>query len=117
MMMKTIKKYWMIIVGAVAAAFAIFTLTSKRRNAKKLDTLQQQIDDNEQLVDKIDGKVEVINEQRNELKQQIEQQLQSIEQLEEKKQEIKPETRTVSEAKENILNKTKRGRKPKNINS
>jgi uncharacterized protein YoxC len=115
--MKTIKKYWMLIVGAIAAAFAFFIFTSKRRNEKKLNKLQQQIDDNEQIVDKIDGKVEVINKQRNEIKQQIEQQLQSIEQLEEKKQEIKPETRTVSDAKENILNKTRRGRKPKKSNS
>ena len=115
--MKTIKKYWMIIVGAVAAAFAIFTLTSKRRNAKKLDTLQQKIDDNKQTVDKIDGKVEVIAQQREELKQDIKQQEQVIEQLEEQKKEIQPETRTVADAKANILNKTKRGRKPKKGNS
>lgn len=111
--MKTIKKYWMLIVGAIAAAFAFFVFTSKRRNDKKLDKLQNQINNNKQTVDKIDGKVEVIAEQREDLKQEIKQQEQVIEQLEEKKQDIKPETRTVSEAKDNILNKTKRGRKPK----
>ncbi len=114
--MKIIKKYWLIILGAVAAVFAIFTLTSKRRNVKKLDALQQQIDNNDQLVDKLDGKVEVINEQREEIKQEINQQEQVIEQLEEKKKEIKPETKSVPDAKQNILNKTKRGRKPKNGN-
>jgi uncharacterized protein YoxC len=115
--MKTIKKYWMVIVGAIAAAFAFFLVTSKRRNSNKLDKLQDQINNNKQAVDKIDGKAEVIAQQREDLKQEIKQQEQVIEQLEEKKQEIKPETRTVTDAKQNILNKTKRGRKPKNINS
>ena len=105
--MKTIKKYWMIIVGAIAAAFAFFLVTSKRRNSNKLDKLQDQINDNKQAVDKIDGKAEVIAQQRDELKQEIKQQEHVIEQLEEKKQEIKPETRTVADAKQNILNKTK----------
>jgi TolA-binding protein len=111
--MKTIKKYWMIIVAGIAAVFGIFAITSKQRNVKKANKLQKQIDDNKVTVDKIEGKTEIINQQREEIKQEIKQQEQKIERLEEKKQEIKPEVRKVSDAKENILNKTSRGRKPK----
>lgn len=112
--MKTIKKYWMLFVAGIAAIFGIFMLTSKRRSNKKLDKLQKQIDDNKEIVDQLDGKIEIVEEQREEVKEEIKQQEQVITDLKEQKDNIViEEPNTVQEAKQNILNKTKRGRKPK----
>ena len=44
--MKTIKKYWAIIVAALAAVFGLFVIISKKQNEKKSDKIKQKIDDN-----------------------------------------------------------------------
>jgi hypothetical protein len=62
----------------------------------------------------LQGKVDVIEEQRESVKTEIEQHEQTIEELKHEKENIVvEEAKTVQAAKENILNKTRRGRKPK----
>lgn len=114
--MKTIKKYWTIIVAALAAVFGLFVIISKKQNEKKSDKIKQKIDDNKQQIDELQGKIEVVEEQRVEVKKEITQHEELIEELEEKKENIViPEPTDVNVAKENILNKTsRRGRKSKN---
>lgn len=112
--MKTIKKYWALLVAGIAALFGLFVIVSKKQNEKKSDKIKQKIDDNKQSIDQLQGKIEVIEEQRVEVKQDIAKHEEVIEQLEEQKETITVEPKTTSEAKENIINKTKRGRKPKN---
>jgi uncharacterized coiled-coil DUF342 family protein len=112
--MKMIKKYWAILVGAIIAIIGIFAVTSRRNSDKKSDKLKKQIDDNTQQVNQLQGKVDVIEEQRESVKTEIEQHEQTIEELKHKKENIVvEEAKTVQAAKENILNKTRRGRKPK----
>jgi hypothetical protein len=63
-------------------------------------------------VSNLQGKIDAVETQRDEVKDQIQAQEQVIAKLEDKKENIVVEERTVSDAKENILKKTKRGRKP-----
>ena len=112
--MKMIKKYWAIIIGAILGLGGLIVSIISLNNSKKLNKLDKQIDDNKQHVDNLQGKVEVVEEQREEVKEEIKQQVAEIEELKQQKETvIIEESKTVKEAKENILNKTKRGRKPK----
>ena len=113
--MKTIKKYWALIVAGIAALFGLFVIISKKQNEKKSDKLKQKIDDNTQQIDQLQGKIEVIEEQRTEVKEEIKQQEKIIEALEEQKENITiAEPTDVNSAKANIIKKTNRGRKAKN---
>lgn len=115
-MMKTIKKYWALILGAILGIFAIVIAVTKRNNNKQSDKIDQQIDDNNQHVDILTGKIEVVEEQRDAVKQDIEEQETAIEAIKDAKESIQPETpETIADAKENILNNTtrRRGRKRK----
>ena len=111
--MKTIKKYWAIIIGAIIALGGIIMSIISVTKTKKLDKLDKQIDDNKQKVDNLQGKVEVVEEQRQEVKDEIKHQEQVISDLKQQKETVTvEEPKTVKEAKANILNKTRRGRKP-----
>jgi type II secretory pathway pseudopilin PulG len=110
--MKTIKKYWLAIIGIIAAiAGTIFMMNNN--STKKREELDEAISDNKQQVDELEGKIEVIEEQREEVKQEIVKQEVVIETLETAKENIVVAERTVADAKENILAKTKRNRRPK----
>lgn len=110
--MKTIKKYWAIIVGAIIAFIAII-FTSEKINKKKVTKTDAKIDNNNKQIDQIQGKTEIIDDQRNAVKQDIQETKQDIAELQDAKTDIKPIELPVDEAKQNILNKTRRGRKPK----
>lgn len=113
--MKTIKKYFMWILLGIGSIFGIFVWLSKLFNKKKIDKIDKQIDDNNAVVNNAQGHIDAIEEQKEDVKEVIENREQVIEDLKEQKENIQPETpSTVSEAKENIVNKTKRrGRKPR----
>jgi septal ring factor EnvC (AmiA/AmiB activator) len=108
--MKTIKKYWTIIVGFVVMLLTL-GLVTKLTSESKETRLDEKIDENENEVSKLEGKVEVIETERVQVKEQIEKHEELIEALEEKKENIIVEERTVADAKDNIIKKTKRGRK------
>ena len=113
--MKTIKKYWALILSAVLGIFAIIIAATKKQTNKRVDKIDQKIDDNNQQIDILTGKIEVVEDQREEVKQDIKEQEAAAEETKNAKDSIEPETpKTVADAKENILNKTKRrGRKKK----
>lgn len=109
--MKIIKKFWAAIVGAVLLLVTLGGIT-KRVSDNKKSKIDKKIDDNKNDVSNLQGKIDAIETQRDEVKDQIQAQEQVIAKLEDKKENIVVEERTVSDAKENILKKTKRGRKP-----
>jgi len=109
--MKTIKKYWAVIVGFLVMLLTLGLVTKKVSESKETK-LDEKIDENENEVSKLEGKVEVIETERVQVKEQIEKHEELIEALEEKKENIVVEERTVADAKDNIIKKTKRGRKP-----
>ena len=89
--MKTIKKYWAVIAGVILAIVAAIFVNDK------LDQLQ--------------GKTEAIEEQRVVIKEEIQETKTEIEELQTAKEELQVQEKPVEEAKQNILNKTRRGRK------
>jgi hypothetical protein len=112
--MKLIKKYWAWIIAGIGTIIGILFLTRKY-NDRKLDKSAKQIDANNQQIDQLQGKIEVIEEQRVEVKEEIKQQEKIIEALEDKKENITIQEPTdVTSAKANIIKKTNRGRKAKN---
>ena len=62
--MKTIKKYWAIIIGSILAAFGIGVAVKKKLNDKQIAKSDKKIDDNKQQADVISGKVEAIENQK-----------------------------------------------------
>ena len=110
--MKTIKKYWAAIVGAILALVAIIFANDKI-NKKKVSKIDKKIDDNNQQIDVLQGKTEVIDDQRNAVKQDIQDTKQDIATLQTAKETIEPAELPADKAKQNILNKTRRGRKSK----
>ena len=111
--MKTIKKYWMAIVAGIAAIFAIFVVASTRRNKNKAEKINDQIKQNDSEIDKSEGHVEAIEEQRAEVVEDIKTTESEIDALKQSAEEVKPEVLDVAEAKENILKKTRRRKSKK----
>ena len=110
--MKTIKKYWAIIVGAILAAFGIGIAVNKKLNDKQLAKSDKKIDDNKQQADVISGKVDAIETQKTEVKKDVLVLEAEVKTLQDKKQNIQVKTtKTVNQAKENILNKTNKKKK------
>jgi len=111
--MKTIKKYWAVIAGAVLALLAIFAMAFNNDEKRKVKKIDDKIDDNNQQIDQLQGKTEVIEEQRVEVKQEIQETKTEIAKLETAKENLQVTELPVDNAKQNILNKTRRGRKSK----
>ena len=109
--MKTIKKYWSLLVGFLVMVLTLGIVT-KKVSSNKETKLDKKIDDQEKEVTKLDGKVEVIETERIQVKEQIKTHDELIEALEDKKQNIVVDELNVIDAKSNIIKKSKRGRKP-----
>jgi len=110
--MKMIKKYWAIIVGAVLAIFGIAVATKKKVDDKQNAKAAKKIDDNNQQVDIITGKVDVIEDQRNATKEEVKDLIAEVETLIETKDEVVVEKpKSAKQTKQNILNKTNKKRK------
>lgn len=105
--MKTIKKYWMLIVAGIIAFIGIFAAIGKRVSNKKVDKIDDKIDDIKQRVDINTGKIEVIEDIKTDVKQDIVEIEQQITETTKKKQTIAPKKpKSAKAAKENILSKT-----------
>ena len=110
--MKIIKKYWTIVAGVVLAIIAAIFVSDKL-NKNKIKKTDKQLDDNNKKLDQIQNKTEIIEEQREEVKQEIKETKTEIETLQQAKENLQVNELPVEDAKQNILNKTRRGRKPK----
>jgi hydroxyethylthiazole kinase-like sugar kinase family protein len=107
-----IKKYWAIIVGAILAIFGIAVATKKKVDDKQNAKAAKKIDDNNQQVDIITGKVDVIEDQRNATKEEVKDLIAEVETLIETKDEVVVEKpKSTKQTKQNILNKTNKKRK------
>jgi len=111
--MKTIKLYWKWIVAGFVAILSILAITQSKRNNKKLEKTAKQIDDNNQQIDIIQGKTELVEEQRVTVKQSIAKKQATIDELKTEKETIAIEPVAIESAKENIIKKTRRGRPSK----
>jgi len=109
--MKTIKKYWAFIVGAIVAIIGIFAVASSKLTSKKLRKTAKQIDDNDSSIDKLQGKIEVVEETRIKTKQDLVEQTAAIADLQEAKDNLIVEEVPIKDAKQNILKNVRRAKK------
>jgi TolA-binding protein len=109
--MKTIKKYWAFIVGAIVAIIGIFAVTSSKLTSKKLRKTAKQIDDNDSSIDKLQGKIEIVEETRIKTKQDLVEQTAAIADLQEAKDNLIVEEVPIEDAKQNILKNVRRAKK------
>jgi len=109
--MKTIKKYWAFIIGAIVAIIGIFAVTSSKLTSKKLRKTAKQIDDNDSSIDKLQGKIEVVEETRIKTKQDLVEQTAAIADLQEAKDNLIVEQVPIKDAKQNILKNVRRAKK------
>lgn len=109
--MKTIKKYWLLLVAAVTGIIAAIFV--KKYSNKKLDKIDDEIKQNDADINNLQGRIEEVETQRDQAIEEVQQHQTKIEDLKDQLTEVKPEVREVADAKQNIVNKTKRGRKPK----
>ncbi len=109
--MTTIKKYWAFIVGAIVAIIGIFAVTSSKLTSKKLRKTAKQIDDNDSSIDKLQGKIEVVEETRIKTKQDLVEQTAAIADLQEAKDNLIVEEVPIEDAKQNILKNVRRAKK------
>jgi uncharacterized protein YoxC len=111
--MKTIKLYWKWIVAGIVAILGILAVTQSKRTNKKLEKTAKQIDDNNQQIDIIQGKTELVETQRVTVKQSITKKQAKIDELKTEKETLVIEPVAIEDAKENIIKKTRRGRPSK----
>jgi len=110
--MKTIKKYWAVIIGGILTLFAIIIAIFKKHEKKQVSKIEEKIDDNKSKIDQLQGKTDVIETQRTQVKEELDDLVDQIKQTKDAKKNIQPTTpKSVVDAKENILNKTKKRNK------
>jgi TolA-binding protein len=109
--MKTIKKYWAFIVGAIVAIIGIFAVASSKLTSKKLRKTAKQIDDNNSSIDKLQGKIEIVEETRIKTKQDLVEQTAAIADLQEAKDNLIVEEVPIEDAKQHILKNVRRAKK------
>ena len=110
--MKTIKKYWAIIIGGILTLFAIIIAIFNKHEKKQVSKIEEKIDDNKSKIDQLQGKTDVIETQRTQVKEELDDLVDQIKQTRDAKKNIQPTTpKSVVDAKENILNKTKKRNK------
>jgi septal ring factor EnvC (AmiA/AmiB activator) len=108
------KKVFSIIGGIILGAIGIFLATRKSDNAEKIEKVDAAIKEKEEKVEEVKQEAEKIQKRRKKTKKNIHQSKAKTAQLEEAKANIQVERPVDAEAaKTNILNKTNRGRKPK----
>ena len=110
--MKTIKKYWAVIIGGILTLFAIIIAIFNKHEKKQVSKIEEKIDDNKSKIDQLQGKTDVIETQRTQVKEELDDLVDQIKQTKDAKKNIQPTTpKSVVDAKENILNKTKKRNK------
>ena len=110
--MKTIKKYWAAIIGGILTLFAIIIAIFNKHEKKQVSKIEEKIDDNKSKIDQLQGKTDVIETQRTQVKEELDDLVDQIKQTKDAKKNIQPTTpKSVVDAKENILNKTKKRNK------
>jgi septal ring factor EnvC (AmiA/AmiB activator) len=108
--MKLIKKYWVVIAGAITAVIGFMLLNTK---SKTKTTINKKIKENEKEIEVLEEKIATVETKRVNVAKKIAKTESKIAVLEDKKENIEIQETTVEEAKANILAKTSRGRKKK----
>jgi septal ring factor EnvC (AmiA/AmiB activator) len=109
--MKTIKLYWQWLVAGIVALFGIVAITQSHQSNKKLKKTAKKIDDNNQLIDNTQGKIEVIDQQITNQKEKIARKKEILSKLKTQKETVKIKPADIVDVKQNILNKIRKSKK------
>ena len=104
--MKTIKKYWKQIAAAVVGLFVLIISIIKISNKTNLKKTNDKLKDNNDTLNKLQGKSERVSEEKKIITQQLVQTKKHVVDLETKKKTVPTKQRTTAQSKQNILNKT-----------
>lgn len=111
-MKQTIKKFYAFLAGIVTVIISVFLFNKNKKQVN--DDLAKQIVDNKKQTEEIEVKVKQVEQQREEVKNAIVTEEAVIKEIKVAKENIVvDETKTVEEAKENIIKKTRRPKRKK----
>ena len=117
--METIKKYWKLFIGAIVAILGV-GLISQKTNIFKFfksksvvttptkDAIDQAQEQTEEIINESEQKVEEAEQTKTQVKKRIHNKKKRIHDLEDAKKNVPVVDRTLAEAKQNIIKKTKR---------
>lgn len=117
--METIKKYWKLFIGAIVAILGV-GLISQKTNIFKFfksksvvttptkDAVDQAQEQTEEIINESEQKVEEAEQTKTQVKKRIHNKKKRIHDLEDAKKNVPVVDRTLAEAKQNIIKKTKR---------
>lgn len=113
MIWNKLRKYSIFIIMGIISIFGIIWMLIKNITSRRINKIDQTICTNENEINKIEGKIEVLDEQKQQVLDDIQETKTEIENLQQVKKTpaVKRKPRTTKSSKENILNKTKRTRK------
>lgn len=117
--MEIIKKYWKLFIGAIVAILGIGLITQKTNIFKFFksksvvttptkDAVDQAQEQTEEIIDASEQKVETAEQTKTQVKKRIHKKKKKIQDLEDAKKNVPVVDRTLAEAKQNIIKKTKR---------
>ena len=117
--MQTIKKYWKLFIGAIVAILGIGLIAQKNNiikffkgksvvTAPTNDAVDQAQKQSEEIIDDSEQKVDAAEQTKTQVKKRIHRKKKRIQDLEDAKKNVPVVDRTLAEAKQNIIKKTKR---------
>lgn len=111
--MEIIKKYWKLFVGAIIAIFGIGFIARLYKGKTQVVTPTKDVVDQAQMqsdtiIDTAKQKIDSAEQTKTQVKRKIYKNKKKIQDLEDKKKNVPVIDRTLSEAKQNIIKKTKR---------
>jgi len=117
-MINKIKTYAKWIISVILAAFGIYVWSMKIKKQSDLNKTNKDIEDNNKKINDVDNKIKDVVDKKVEVVGDIKAEEIIIQDLKQEIKEVSPEPITdVTEAKENIIKKTKRrGRRPNKNN-
>ena len=104
-----IKKYWKLFIGAILAIFGIGLIASKQTE-NKVQVTDREIEHNNDAIDKIDTEIVEIEKTKTKVVKNIAKKKAHVKKLETAKTNVPNTSRTVAEAKQNIIKKTQRNK-------
>lgn len=111
--MEIIKKYWKLFIGAIVAILGIGFIARLYKGKTQVvaptkDVVDQAQDQANTTIDVAEQKIETAQKAKTQVKKKIYKKKKKIQDLEDKKKNVPVVDRTLSEAKQNIIKKTKR---------
>lgn len=119
--MQTIKKYWKLFIGGLVAVLGIGLITHFYKNniikffkgktnvtTPTKDVVDHAQDQATEVIDTAEQKIDTAEQTKTQVKKRIHKKKKKIQDLEDKKKNVPVVDRTLSEAKQNIIKKTKR---------